>query len=250
MQMKRAIEKFCFVSVRDTWTQQMFSYITDKEINPLITPDPVFAFNQNASHLVPTKETIIKKFNIPQNYIILSFKGAKSVNQNWIDKFQNLANERGFTCIKLPYSDAQAFGDIQFSVGEVISPLEWYALIKYSSGYIGNNMHPIVTSIANGVPFFSFDNYGIIHRQGHNTKGESSKIYHILKTAGFLSNRIYVRGANYIMPSPSQVLDSVLNFDKEKELAFANNYLVMYNEMMSVVHSIFENIYSEDILSK
>ena len=61
---------------------------------------------------------------------------------------------------------------------------------------------------------------------------------------------IYVRGANYIMPSPSQVLASVLNFDKEKELAFANNYLVMYNEMMSVVHSIFENIYSEDILSK
>lgn len=249
IKMKRAIEKYCFVSVRDKWTQQMFSYITNKEIIPIVTPDPVFAFNQNASHLVPTKESILKKFNIPQNYIILSFKGMKSVNQRWIDKFQKIANNRGFVCIKLPYADAPAFGDIQFSIRDAITPLEWYALIKYSSGYIGNNMHPIITSLANGVPFFSFDNYGIKHKKGHNTNGESSKIYHILETAGFLSNRIYIRGTNYVMPSPDQVLDSILNFDKEKEITFANNYLTKYNEMMSAVRSSFRLIDNDEIQS-
>lgn len=57
------------------------------------------------------------------------------------------------SCVKLPYADAPAFGDIQYSVGDAITPIEWYALIKYSKGYVGNNMHPIVTSITNGVPF-------------------------------------------------------------------------------------------------
>lgn len=230
--MKLAIQKYCYSSVRDEWTQKMISYLTDDEVCPSITPDPVFALNQNASHLVPSKEEILKKFCLPDNYMILSFKGTRSVNQEWIDGFQTLANNKGISCVKLPYADAPAFGEIQYSVGNVITPLEWYALIKYSIGYIGNNMHPIVTSLANGVPFYSFDNYGIIHKRGQDTDGKSSKIYHILNISGFLSNRIYIRGHKYKMPLPSQVFDSVMNFNKAKEMSFAKLYLDKYNKMM------------------
>lgn len=34
-----------------------------------------------------------------------------------------------------------------------LNPIDWYALIKYSKGYIGERMHPIVVSLHNSVPF-------------------------------------------------------------------------------------------------
>lgn len=230
--MKKSILDFRYMSVRDDWTQKMIEYITDGDVVPKVTPDPVFAFNNNASHLVPSKEDIIKKFNIPNDYIILSFKGAKSVSQDWINEFQKFANAKGLACVKLPYADAPAFGNIQYSVGDIVTPLEWYALIKHSKGYIGNNMHPIVTSITNGVPFFSFDNYGIPMIDGKQTNGESSKIYHILKQADLLDNRIYTCCKDYSPIEPKEVLNKIINFDILKEKTFADRYYKQYEKMM------------------
>ena len=140
-------------------------------------------------------------------------------------------------CVKLPYADAPAYGNIQYSVGDQISPLEWYALIKYSKGYIGNNMHPIVTAIANGVPFYSFDNYGILVINGKETNGESSKIFHILNKAGLLKNRAFVAGKKYEAPSPREVLDGLLNFDCDLENDFSSKYLLEYLKMMDSVYN-------------
>lgn len=233
--MKQSILKFRYISVRDDWTQRMIKYITDEEVVPDITPDPVFAFNFNASYLVSPKEEILSKYGIPKDYIILSFKGQKSVTQDWIDRFQVLANEQGLACIKLPYADAPAFGNIQYSVGDTLTPLEWYALIKYSKGYIGNNMHPIVTAITNGVPFFSFDNYGIPIIDGKWTKGESSKIYHILKQADLLDHRVYTLGQDYSPIEPDYALNAILSFDTKKASAFTMNYYQKYEQMMKQV---------------
>ena len=240
--MEQTVKSFKYISVRDDWTQKMISYLTNDNIIPDITPDPVFALNHNASDLIPSKDYIVNKFHIPDNYIILSFKGAKSVSQAWIDDFQKVANAKGLACVKLPYADAPAFGDIQYSVGNVITPLEWYALIKYSIGYVGNNMHPIVSAIANGVPFFSFDNYGIKSINGKPTNGESSKIYHILKTAGFLHNRAFVNAENYTEPSVGNVLHDILNFDIKKEQEFAMSYFQKYLKMMSDTYRAFDKI--------
>ena len=234
--MKKSILDFRYVSVRDDWTQKMIEYITDGDVIPEVTPDPVFAFNNNAPHLVPSKEDVIKKFNIPNDYIILSFKGAKSVSQDWINELQMLANAKGLACVKLPYADAPAFGNIQYSVGDIVTPLEWYALIKHSKGYIGNNMHPIVTSITNGVPFFSFDNYGIPMIDGKETNGESSKIYHILKQADLLDNRIYTCCKDYSPIEPKEVLNKIINFDVLKEKTFAYRYYKQYEKMMIDVY--------------
>lgn len=234
--MKKSILDFRYMSVRDDWTQKMIEYITDGDAVPKVTPDPVFAFNNNASHLVPSKEDIIRKFDIPNDYIILSFKGAKSVSQDWINELQKLANAKGLACVKLPYADAPAFGDIQYSVGDIVTPLEWYALIKHSKGYIGNNMHPIVTSITNGVPFFSFDNYGIPMIDGKQTNGESSKIYHILKQADLLDNRIYICCKDYSPIEPKEVLNKIINFDVLKEKTFADGYYKQYEKMMIDVY--------------
>lgn len=236
LKMKKSILDFNYISVRDDWTKKMIEYLTDGEVCPDVTPDPVFAFNNNVINLVPSKEEILNRFDIPEDYIILSFKGARSVSQYWIDEVQHLANAKGLACVKLPYADAPAFGNIQYSVGDVVTPLEWYALIKYSKGYIGNNMHPIVTSITNGVPFFSFDNYGIPMIDGKRTNGESSKIYHILKQADLLDYRIFTYGDNYTPIAPTDVLNKIIHFDVLKEKKFAKCYYDQYEKMMRSVY--------------
>ena len=235
--MKQSIRSFRYISVRDDWTKKMIDYLTDNEVNPEVTPDPVFAFNHNAPNLVPSKDEIIKRFGIPQDYIILSFKGKRSVNQEWIDKFQEAAAGHGISCVKLPYADYPAYGDIQYSVSDAITPIEWYALIKYSKGYVGNNMHPIVTAITNGIPFFSFDNYGIPNIGGKATNGESSKIYNLLNQADLLTNRQYVLGDDYSPIEPEKVLNSILHFDGKKENLFAETCYQRYENMMEQVYA-------------
>lgn len=234
--MKQSIMSFGYLSVRDEWTQKMVEYLTDEELIPRVTPDPVFGFNDNAGYLLPSRKSVLEKFKLPDNYIIVSFRGPKSVNQKWISDFEIIANEKGFECVKLPYADMAAYGDMQHSVGDTITPLEWYVLIKYSKGYVGNNMHPIVTSIANNVPFYSFDNYGIPVIDGVSTNGESSKIFHILSMAGLLDYRTFTLGNNYCPPSPSQVFSAIEGFDKQIELKFATDYLYEYRLMMNDVY--------------
>ena len=237
--MKDSIMRFSYFSVRDKWSKNMIKYLTDNEVDPPITPDPVFAFNYNALHLVPSKDCILNKYKLPEKYVILSFKVDRkvSVDQQWISQFQNEAKHHGLACVKLPYADAPSYGNIDYNVGDVVSPLDWYALIKYSQGYIGNNMHPIIVSLHNAVPFFSFDNYGISLLKGKPTNGESSKIYQILKTAELESNRIFTGAENYLMPKTSEVLNSILTFDKEKAKRFSDYY---YNKYLEMMHTIFK----------
>ncbi len=230
--MKTSVMSFKYLSVRDEWTRKMIEYLTDGELEPEVTPDPVFAFNNNAGHLLPSKKDLLERLSIPEDYFLISFKGSKSVNQSWINEFQDLSNKKGIACVKLPYADSEAYGDVQFSVGNIISPLDWYSLIKYSKGYVGNNMHPIVTSIHNGVPFFSFDNYGIAKVKGHYTNGESSKVYHLLAMAGLLDYRVFIKGQSYTPPTPEKVFESLLAFKLDKELDFAKNYYCNYLTMM------------------
>lgn len=51
----------------------MFSHISNGTIIPPVTPDPVFAFNYNAGCLVPNREDILKKFHLPEKYLLVSF---------------------------------------------------------------------------------------------------------------------------------------------------------------------------------
>ena len=80
-------------------------------------------------------------------------------SQEWIETFSRLAEAEGVTCVMLPFSHGNSFGSLPHSIGLPLSPIDWYAIIKYSQGYVGNNMHPIVVSLHNQVPFYSFDTY-------------------------------------------------------------------------------------------
>lgn len=236
-QMKERIMAFCYVSVRDVDTQKMFSFITEGQCCPSVTPDPVFAFNQNAASLVPSKEELMKKYGLSDNYMLISFKNEKrsNVSQTWLNKFQDIAKHHGIQCVSLPFSTSLSAGELESEIALPLNPIDWYALLKYSCGYIGNNMHPIVVCIHNAVPFFSFDNYGTKHANGLFCDSSTSKIRHILKVANLLDCRIASNSLFRRTPSPEHVFNKLQMFDKAKCITFAQSYLCKYNEMMTTI---------------
>lgn len=239
-QMKTAIKNYRYISVRDSWTREMFKYITDNEIQPSITPDPVFAFNENAASVLPTRDEIIKKFSLPEKYILLSFI-RKSVDDGWIAEFARRAENNGYECVSLPISYSNSVYKTKRSIELPLNPLDWYALIAYSNGYVGHNMHPVVISLTNGVPVFSFDNYGKTKWFGLKTDDSNSKVYHILKKAGLESNRVSCIGRNCKAPSPDVVLQKLQSFDREKTKTFAGEYYKKYKRMMEEVLAAIAN---------
>ena len=233
--MTACVQRYSYISVRDDWTQQMYAYLTNGQCVPPVTPDPVFAFNQNASSLLPTKQEILKRYNLPNAYLLLSFLPSKrpSVSQEWLNNFACQTAEAGKTCVLLPFSQKPSYGTLPHSIPLPLSPIDWYALIKYSSGYVGNNMHPIVVSLHNQVPFFSFDTYGTPHLNGLYVNECSSKIKHILSAAGFLDYRVASISRRFTPPSVNMVLQKLNDFDTVSCKTFADQYLNSYNQMMN-----------------
>lgn len=54
-----------------------------------ISPDPVFSFNRNCDDFIPGKRYILEKFNLPEDYVLLSF-GKHYNNAKYIE---NVINE-------------------------------------------------------------------------------------------------------------------------------------------------------------
>ena len=236
-QMKERILAYKYASVRDVDTQKMFSYITEGECCPPVTPDPVFAFNQNAASLLPSKEELVKRYNLADKYLLVSFKNEKrsKVSQAWLSELQSIAKQYGIQCVSLPFSTSRSSGELDKEIELPLNPVDWYALLKHSCGYIGNNMHPIVVCLHNAVPFFSFDNYGTKHTNGLFCDSSTSKIRHILKVAGFLDCRVSSNSLFRRTPTPDYVFEKLQTFDRVKCATFAQGYLDKYNEMMTMI---------------
>lgn len=215
--MSSALAHFEYISVRDQWTKDMVKYVTGKE-DVTIDPDPVFSFNQNCYLPIPTKEEIIKKYNLDEEYILVSF-GSKYSDATYIRNLVKTIEEKGIQVVSLPTPEGRFDDGAKHIIPMPISPLEWYALIKHSHGYIGERMHPIVVCLHNNVPFFSFDEYGFKERKLFFLRKKyirsSSKTFLILEEAGLLNN-IFSYQAGGPLPQYELVIDAVMNFDIKK----------------------------------
>jgi hypothetical protein len=200
------------ISVRDEWTARMFRHITRGRLDPPVTPDPVFAFNQNASGLIPSRARILEKYELPERYIALSFVDAISVDDDWIGSFSEEAAKQGYGCALLPMPKGGCHGRIGSvrRIGLPLPPLDWYAIIKHSSGYVGHNMHPMIVAIHNRVPFFIYDYYGVV-KLGVLVNRRSSKIFDILSRCGLLRQRVGDAGKIRSRRKPAEVLAALLS---------------------------------------
>lgn len=223
--------KMEYISTRDKRTSNMISMVTKGELIPMVTPDPVFAFNDNVDNQV-TEDYIRNKYNLNGKYILLCFDHPRYIKSSWLDEFKSLAKNEGYECVALPLPGGISFAHtLGKQIDLPLDPLEWYALIKYSSGYVGCNMHPIVVSLSNAVPCCSFDNYGIAHLRIFIDK-KGSKIYHIMKEFGVLQNRFRARGLFQETPPAEKVFKLLKDFPKNQVRYTAKEYLSRYKAMM------------------
>lgn len=228
-----AIRRFDKLFVRDVWTQNMVSFITKGEIVPSVTPDPVFAFEQNV-HPQPINY-IQRIFPDVEKYVL--FSAWDTIKDNsWITDLENLFGSKGIAVIGLPKTTMKSMkSPLKRNLHFPIDPLEWYDSIKLSSGYIGELMHPVLVSLHNAVPVYSFDTYG--YSMFGKLDKTSSKIYQILKRFEFLDN-YYNRKLNKKIPTPQTVFESILRFDANSCKKESSRMLNDYNNMMSEIIKI------------
>lgn len=238
--MRHALSHFNTIYVRDEWTKNMIESITKNKVK--ITPDPVFSFNQNCHHLIPSSEEIQTKYDIPKKYILLSFSD-KYVSNAYISSLIAGVKSVGAEPILLPMPEGHFFDSDEIKrINIPLNPIEWYALIKYSKGYIGERMHPIVVCIHNSIPFFCFDEYGIIKKSLLNERTyikESSKTYSITKKAG-LEENLFSYHQETEFPQVREILDKLLNFDSIRCSSFAKRYQAEYNIAMNEILESFK----------
>ncbi|MFP4489123.1 MAG: polysaccharide pyruvyl transferase family protein [Bacteroidales bacterium] len=229
--MAGALKRFSMITVRDEWTRDMIRYLSYGDIEPEKTPDPVFAYNSNVDDQLG-KQDIRRRFDLPDNYLLVSFRTKRCISGEWMDRLKAVAAKNNLECVALAMPDGIKFEhNFSKSIELPIDPEVWYAIIKHSAGYIGENMHPVVVAIHNDVPFYTFDSYGIVRFKVH-VVGRSSKIYDILADAGLLQNRSGILSRTYKMPDPGYVVDRITGFDHDACRRFSKSRQQEYETMM------------------
>jgi len=242
-ELKKSLERFKYITVRDEWTKQMVQYFLGNTDIP-VTPDPVFSFNQNTYLPVLSKQELKEKYNLPDKYVLLSFY-FKKIDMLFVKEIAGRLITNGYTPVAFPHPEGlEDYDGSTHKISMPLSPLEWYYLIKYSTGYIGERMHPIIVSLHNAVPFFCFDEYGTTQKlipyidKFGKFIWKSSKIYHILSKAGLLNNVVSIKKLSKI--TPQMVVDKLLTFDKQKVLAFSEQQQLDYKNSMNDLLAYFE----------
>ena len=150
-----AIRRMSLVSVRDRWTQLMLFTVTGGRCWAPLCPDPVIVLN-DVFQLADehAREPVANH----RRYILMSIYSGMLSNE-WIQRFVKIAHSQGLQVFSLPLPE----GEVKIPVDRVLSlplsPLTWYAWIQHAAGFIGVRFHPVVCSMANDVPFVSFDTY-------------------------------------------------------------------------------------------
>ncbi len=234
-ELKRLLGNFTFLSLRDEWTCKMIKYISGRT-DVSVTPDPVFAFNYNTDFKT-TKEDIIKKYNLPENYILISFC-LDQLESNYVNEIiHKIEDSSGYPCVSFPMPRRLRLFDTKYKIDLPLPTLDWYYLIKYSQGYIGELMHPIIVSLHNAIPFYCFDQYGaiktIIPMIWHRQLPESSKIFDILKRANLISNVVSYQSNK--LPSSDEIVANFLSFNRNKCTLFAERMATEYFNAMDKV---------------
>ena len=152
---REALKKMNHITVRDRWTKNLLSLISNNQYSLKICPDPVMALNE----VMPIPREYAKEaMEQKQKYVLLSVY-KNTVSQQWIKDFVKSAHAKNLKVYSLPLPEYEVEGEVDKIIGFPLSPLEWYAWIQNAAAYVGVRFHPIVCALANQVPFVALDQY-------------------------------------------------------------------------------------------
>lgn len=234
--MRDALTCFKYISVRDNWTYKM---ITEAIGVPdvCITPDPVFAFNQNVGEIINSQRNIDmrEKYNLPSQYVLVSLH-SQNVTLESLVELKKCFSRKGISCVAFPMPTGINFSHpFDYEIDIPLNPMDWYLLIKQSNGYVGSNMHPIVVSLHNGVPCYSIDHWGCHNYFGKPIDQGSSKVADILGMYGLSENRIAIEGGKANGFNAEKIVDVISSYPKYEVQNTSVEMLQRYNLMMSEI---------------
>ena len=234
-EMHDLISCFDYISVRDNFTYHFLHKMLPENIIK-ITPDPVFGFNHNFKE-IPSKEELKKKFNLPDDYLVVSFYRPNWPDQKWANKLKEEAHKYNYSCVGVPMPQDGRNSSLDIDLELPLDPLDWYSLIKYSRGYIGNNMHPVIVAIHNGIPFYSYNIHGQSILRNRIQLLWTSKEYDLLKRLGLEKNVVPQPLMKWI--SPKSVIKNIIAYDRKKALEISSKMESDYIATMDEITSRF-----------
>lgn len=179
------LRKFTFLTVRDDWTSTVVNrdLFNGEEVVNTINPDPVFTLNLDAEEWDSKgiKRRGYYVMTLPLKWSAGHKRGL--LRKVWFSAFKRAVNEAGYKLIELPLPEGISGMKFDFTVPYPIDPVQWFLWIKNAKGFIGLRFHAVVSSFANGTPFFSLDSYS-------SGGAERSKIHNLLKGTQFESFRV------------------------------------------------------------
>ena len=215
----KQIDTMTYVSVRDAWTKDMMLAAQPSRFIE-VTPDPVFALNYNLGDLIPSENDIRRKFELPEKYVLIGLRSQVYTYEE-LDKMNELLMSEGKECVAFNIDGVYAYKHpFKYEIKLPLNPLDWFGLIKYASAYIGSNMHPIVSSLTNGVPCFSIDNWGIVDFWGKKKTSKSSKVYDVLSQYGLTDYWCSIENGK-CSTTVEKIIEKLHNFptDKVKQIS-------------------------------
>lgn len=211
------LSRFKTITARDKLTSEMVSFFTYGRMVPEITPDPVFSFNKNFPQSI-SREEILHRYNLPEKYWLVCFseKNRKKA-KSWVTQLQVHAKLNGYELVELTRQTGERLFDIRQIEG-LINPIDWYNLIRFSNGYIGQLMHPVITAIHNGVPFYSCDQYGTSHFKRLYVNSTTSKTYQIVNQVGMEDHYSNIARRYCKWPDVANVVKKIMDTSKNKSI--------------------------------
>ena len=238
--MRACLANFSYVSVRDNYTKESLVGIVgaEKAKNLPLTPDPVFSFNTNVK-LQPAREEILRKYGLPEKYVVIGFYSNHMPSAIWLSNLKTSLNKRGVSLINLPMPQGGKEFECDINISLPLDSLDWYCLIKYSCGYVGNNMHPIIVAMHNGVPFYSVNAHGKYYLCGKIQSVRNTKEYELLNRFNLLKYHTSFRHVEGV--DTEIAADLLTTFDRNYCLSCAKVLQEEYNEMMSNIIDLIKN---------
>lgn len=231
---KKCLEKFAFITTRDEWTKNIINrdIFSNNNFIKHINPDPVVTLYR----FVGTEKW--QSCGIaPKSYIVMTLpvdwtrpSRFREKRIKWFSTFKKLVNNAGLSLVQLPTPEGKVDLPFDYTIDYPIDSIQWFLWIRNSKGFCGIRFHAVVSSISNGVPFYSMDSYGDHSRLSMvldmlhlhflaRKKDYRSKIRNLLQTSGFEDCRT---GRFLEFESPYHVFDLLVQSDASKILDFRN----------------------------
>lgn len=162
---KRYINEFNDLSVREETGRNLLSELTDKRIEVVLDPSLLLDGN--------VWRTVESTTRLPKEYILLYFLDQPNVE--CAKKIKEISEKFGLPVLALPY-EIPLFREIENLHYVDAGPSEFLALVDNASLVLTDSFHGTAFSINFNKPFLTFD------RQYGNNQSQASRIVDMLRT--------------------------------------------------------------------